>query len=317
MKTRITELFNIKYPIIQGGMQHVGRPRLVAAVSNAGGLGILTASSYKSKEDLLAAIKETKQLTKQPFGFNLSTSGAQEDIDRNLSIVIEEGIPVVETSGRNPGAIIEKLKKAGVKVFHKIPHVRFAKKLEEQGFDAIAVIGFEAGGHPGPFGVSSEIVTMEIVDAVKIPVIMGGGLYDGRGLLAALSYGAEGVLMGSRFVATAEAEVNDCFKQWMVGAASTDTLTLKSDNPNRVAKTKAAYEVLGHEFGGKTLDEIHKLMLGMKGRDAWESGDTDKYLHSIGQIIGLIKSVDTCEKVISDIVTQAKNILDNRLNKQF
>ena len=317
MKTRITEVFNIKYPIIQGGMQHVGRPKLVAAVSNAGGLGILTASSYKTKEDLLAAIKETKQLTKQPFGFNLSTSGTAEDIDRNVGIVIDEGIQVVETSGRNPGAIIEKLKAAGVKVFHKIPHVRFAKKLEEQGFDAIAVVGFEAGGHPGPFGVTSEIVAMEVVDAVSIPVIMGGGIYDGRGLLAALSYGAEGILMGSRFVATVEAEVNDRFKEWMVGAASTDTLTVKSDNPNRIAKTKAAYEVLGHEFGGKTLDEIHKMMLSMKGRDAWESGDTDKYLHSIGQIIGLIKSVDTCEKVIADIVKQATDILNNKLVKEF
>ncbi len=317
MKTKITELFNIKYPIVQGGMQHVGRPQLVAAVSNAGGLGILTASSYSTKADLLAAIKETKRLTEKPFGFNLSTSAASEDIERNLNIVIDEGIKVVETSGRNPGAIIEKMKKADVKVFHKIPHVRFAKKLEEQGFDAIAVIGFEAGGHPGPFGVSSEIVAMEVIDAVNIPVIMGGGIYDGRGLLAALSYGAEGILMGSRFVATTEAEVSPLFKEWLVEASSTDTITLKSDNPNRVAKTKAAYEVLGHEFGGQTLDEIHKMMLAMKGRIAWETGDTEKYLHSIGQIIGLIKAVEPCQKVLDDMVAQAKNMLDNKLNNQF
>lgn len=309
MKTKITELFGIQYPIIQGGMQHVGRPKLVAAVSNAGGLGILTASNYNSKEELVLAVKETKLLTDKPFALNISTSATQDLIDRNLEVIIDEKIPIVETSGRNPADVVDRLKKADVKVFHKIPHVRFAKKLEEQGFDAVAIVGFEAGGHPGPFGVASEIVAMEVVDAVNIPVIMGGGIYDGRGLMAALSYGAEGILMGTRFVAASEAEVNNCFKEWIVEAASTDTMTIKSDNPNRVAKTKAAYEVLGHEFGGKTSDEIHKMMLSMKGRIAWESGDTDKYLHSIGQNIGLIKSIEPCEKIIKDIVQQAEEIL--------
>ncbi len=317
MKTRITELFGIKYPIIQGGMQHVSRPKLVAAVSNAGGLGVLTASNYTSREELVEAVRQVKSMTDKPFGLNLSTSATPENMERNLSVVLEEKISIVETSGRNPGTVIPALKAAGVKVFHKIPSARFARKLEEQGFDAIAIVGFEAGGHPGPFGVSSEIVLMDVCDSVKVPIIMGGGIYDSRGLLAALSYGAEGVLMGTRFVATEESEVHQNIKNWIIGASCTDTLTLKADNPNRVAKTKAAYGVLGQEHGGKTLDEIQKLMSSMKTREAWDSGDMEKHLYSIGQIVGLIKAVEPCRKVMDDMVKEAENIFADKLNKYF
>lgn len=304
-KTQITELFGITHPIIQGGMQHVSRPKLVAAVSNAGGLGILTASNYDSGEKLVEAIRETRERTDRPFGLNLSTSAAPELLERNIQIVLDEKIGIVETSGRNPGNIVAPLKAAGVKLFHKIPSVRFAKKLEEQGFDAIAVVGHQAGGHPGPFGVTSELVLLDVLDTVTIPVIMGGGVYDGRGLAAALAYGAEGVLMGTRFLAAKEAEISQNIREWMLGAKSTDTLMVKSDNPNRVAKTAAAYRVLGMEHGGKTLDEIGKLMLTMKGRDSWENGDPNRYLQSMGQVCGLIHEIKSCREIIEEMVAQA------------
>jgi len=315
MKTRITELFGIEYPIIQGGMQHVSKANLVAAVSNAGGLGILTASNFTNKEDLVKEIRKIKELTKKPFGLNISTSAKPEVLKQNLSAVIEEGIGIVETSGANPTGLIPDLKKASVKVFHKIPNARFAKKLEEIGIDAIAVVGVQAGGHPGPFGVSSEIVLHQTLDCVSVPLIYGGGVMDGRGLLSALAYGADGVLMGTRFLATEEAEIHANIKNWMLKADSSDTLMVKSDNPNRVCKGKMAAELLKMEKEGVPLSEIHQIMLTKKGPDAWANGDLDAYLYSMGQAVGMITKVVPVKTVIAEMVKEAEELYKYRLNK--
>lgn len=313
LKTRITELFGIEYPIIQGGMQHVSKAQLVAAVSNAGGLGILTASNFDNKEDLVREIREIKRLTKKPFGLNISTSAKPDVLKRNLNTAIEEGIGIVETSGANPAGLIPDLKKANIKVFHKIPSARFAKKLEELGIDAIAIVGFQAGGHPGPFGVTSEIVMQQTYAKVSVPLIYGGGVVDGRGLVAALAYGAEGILMGTRFLATTEAEIHSNIKDWMVKADVTDTLMVKSDNPNRVIKSKVASELIKMEAEGVPLTEIHQIMLGKKGPDAWANGDLDTYLYSMGQNVGLIDNVVPVKTVIDEIVKEAQEIYNKRL----
>lgn len=316
LKTRICDLFKIKYPIIQGGMQWVSNSELVAGVSNAGGLGIMTSSNFDSKEAIRQEIKRIRTLTSKPFAVNISTSSAPEIQQMSLEAIVEEGIEIVETSGGNPVSLIPRLKQYGVKVFHKIPNAIFAKKLEEFGSDAVAVVGTQAGGHPGPFGISTEIVLHGVLDIVKIPVIVGGGIVDGRGLLSALAYGAEGVLLGTRFLATKECAINQKIKEWIVRASPTDTLLLARDNPNRVAKTKTAYEILGKEASGLPLAEVHKMMLSKKGGDSWASENMDNYLYSVGQAIGLITEIISAEAVINNMVTEATE-LNARLSTLF
>ncbi|WP_027718191.1 NAD(P)H-dependent flavin oxidoreductase [Desulfovirgula thermocuniculi] len=319
MKTRVTELLGIKYPIIQGGMQWLSRAEFAAAVSNAGGLGIITAATHPGKKELVEEIRKTRALTDKPFGVNISMLpevGPGDKTMEYVEAVIEERVPVVETSGRSPEEFVPLLKKAGIKLLHKVPAVRYAKKAERIGADAVIIVGFECGGHPGMDDVTTMILTPKTVDSVSIPVIAGGGIADARGFVAALAMGAEGVVMGTRFVATTESLAHPKFKEWIVKAQETDTVIIQRSirNAARVMKNAAAAKVLEMEARGASLEELLTVISGRVGRRALFEGDLEGGTFAIGQCVGLINEIKPVREVIEEIVHGAQEIL-SRLQK--
>lgn len=317
-KTRITEMLGIEYPIIQGGMQWLSVAELVSAVSEAGGLGLITAASFPDPEDLRDEIQKTKTLTQKPFGVNISMLPVLMEGDitkRYVKVIVEENIPVVETSGRNPEPLIPALKEGGVKIFHKVPAVRFARKAESVGADAVTIVGFECGGHPGMDDVTSMILIPRAAENLDIPVIAGGGIADSRGFMAALALGAEAVVMGTRFLATKECPAHANFKEWLVEAQETDTMMIERSirNAVRVIRNETAEKVLEMEEKGATLDELIVYISGKVNREAWMSGDLDGATIACGQNVGLIHDVKTVKEVIDDIVNGAREIA-GRLN---
>jgi len=319
MKTRITELLGIKYPIIQGGMQWLSRAELAAAVSNAGGLGIITAATHPGKQELVEEIRRTRELTDRPFGVNISMLpdvGPGDKTPGYFEAVIEEKVPVVETSGRSPEAFVPYLKEAGIRLIHKVPAVRFAQKAERVGADAVTIVGFECGGHPGMDDVTTLILAPRTADSVSIPVIAGGGIADARGLVAALALGAEGVVMGTRFVATAECIAHRNHKEWIVNARETDTLMVQRSirNAARVMRNAAAERVLEMEARGASLEELLTVIGGQIGRRAVLNGDIDGGTFAVGQCVGLVKEIKPIREVIEEMVAGAGEIM-SRLNK--
>jgi len=316
IKTRITELLGIKHPIIQGGMQWIATAEFAAAVSNAGGLGIMTALSCASGDELRSEIRKLKSLTNKPFGVNVSMLPVvtfTEIYDEYFSIVADEKVKVVETSGRNPEQYLPILKKAGVKVIHKVPAVRFAKKAEAVGADAVTIVGVECGGHPGMDEVTSLILVPKAAESLKVPLIAGGGFCDGKGLVAALALGAEAILMGTRFMATQECAIHQNFKDWLVKAEETDTMLVERSikNAARVRRNKAAEEVLELEKGGAGLNDLMPLIAGKIGREAYLSGDLDMGVIACGQTVGRIRNVPTIKELIQEIMSEAEGIIRN------
>jgi len=314
VKTRITELLGIKYPIIQGGMQWLSRAELAAAVSNAGGLGIITAATQPTKRDLVAEIRKTRELTNKPFGVNVSMlpdAGPQDKTPVYFEAVIEERVPVVETSGRSPENFAPHLKQAGIKLIHKVPALRFAEKAERVGADAVTIVGFECGGHPGMDDITTMILAPKAAGRLTIPVIAGGGIADARGLVAALALGAEAVVMGTRFVATTESLAHPNFKEWIVKARETDTVMVQRSigNAARVMKNAAAARVLRMEERGAGLDELLTVISGQVGRRALFDGDTEVGILPLGQCIGLIGEVKPIQDVIEEIMAGAEEVL--------
>lgn len=318
-KTRITKMLGIEYPILQGGMQWLSRAELATAVSEAGGLGFMTAASFTDPSELRDEIQKAHSLTKKPFGVNVSMLPVlmEGDITRRyIEVIVNEKVPVVETSGRNPESFVPALKEAGVKLIHKVPAVRFARKAESIGADAVTIVGFECGGHPGMDDVTSMILIPRAAESLSIPVIAGGGIADARGFVAALSLGAEGVVMGTRFVATKECPAHANFKEWIVEAQETDTMMIERSirNAVRVMKNEVAQKVLEMENQGATLDEMIVYISGKVGKHAWLSGDLDSATIAAGQCVGLIHEVLTVKQVIDNIVNGAREIVA-RLNK--
>ena len=313
-KTRVTEKLNIKYPIIMGAMQWLSRAELVAAVSNAGGLGIMASAQYSSKKELQDEIRKTKSLTDKPFGVNISLFPAINPLPNEefVEAMIEEGVPVVETSGvRSPAEFVDTFKKANITHIHKVAGVKHAIKAEGTGVDMVSIVGFENGGALGMDDVPTFILVPRAVDELKVPVIAGGGVGDGRGLIAALALGAEGVVMGTRFVATKECPIHDNFKQWMVRSKETDTaVVLRSiTNTHRALKNRVSDEVLEMESKGTSLDELFKVIAGQRALEAFETGDTDACLGFGGQVVGLIKDVPTVEETINRMVWEAEEMM--------
>lgn len=312
-KTRITEMLGLEYPIIQGGMQWLSRAELASAVSEAGGLGLITAASFPDPEELRDEIQKAKTMTKKPFGVNISMLPVLMEGDitkRYVNVVVDEKIPVVETSGRNPEPLVPALKEGGVKIFHKVPAVRFARKAETVGADAVTIVGFECGGHPGMDDVTSMILIPRAAESLNIPVIAGGGIADARGFMAALSLGAEAVVMGTRFLATKECPAHANFKEWLVEAQETDTMMIERSirNAVRVIKNETAETVLEMEEKGATLDELMVYISGSAGKAAWTSGDLQSATIACGQNVGLIHEVKTVKEVIDDIIGGAREI---------
>jgi len=312
MKTRVTELFGIDCPIVQGGMMWVSRAELVAAVSNAGGLGILSALTFSSPEELAAEIKRTRELTDKTFGVNITLAPTlrPRDIDSYFDVVIEGGIKVVETAARSPEPYMERLKAAGIKVIHKCTAVRFARKAERIGCDAVSIDGFECAGLPGEEDITSLILIPLTADAVEIPVIASGGFGDGRGLVAALALGAEGVNMGTRFMATQESPIHARVKEWLVQASERDTILLLRSvrNTERMLRNPAAEKVLEMERQGATLEELAPFITGKEGKKLLETGDLDKGLLAAGQVVGLIHDIPTVKELIDGVVQEAEEV---------
>ena len=315
-QTRITKLFNIKYPIICGGMYWIGRAELIAAMANAGGLGFMTAATFENLDDLRVEIRKARDMTDGPIGLNINLFPAlrPQPIEAWAEIACQEKIPVVETSGRSPEAIVEPLHAGGVKVMHKVPGVRYARTVERLGCDAVCVVGHECGGHPGMDEVTTLIMVPATVDAVSIPVVAGGGFADGRGLVAALALGAEAVLMGTRFMATKECRGHPAWKEHLVNAAETDTAYLMKSikNPSRVLKNAVAAKVMEMETRGTTLEELLPIIAGQGGA-VFDDGKLDSQLASVGQAVGLVHDVPTVKELIDRMVEEAVQVRE-RLN---
>jgi len=311
-KTRITEMFGIEYPIIQGAMLWLARAELVSAVSNAGGLGILSSATFPIVEELRQEIRKTRSLTDRPFAVNFTFLPTFRPVnyEEYITAAIEEGVKIIETAGRSPEPYMKLLKDAKVTVMHKCARVRDVKTAERLGVDAVTIIGFEAGGVPGMEDVTSLVRIPLAVDAVKIPVIAGGGIGDGRGLVAALALGAEGVMMGTRFMASQECLVHPKIKEWMAQATETDTLMINRsfNNPERVLKTALSLKVLEMEAKGATLEELRPLITGLQGKEALEEGDVNKGVIACGEVVGLIHDVPSVREIIQGIISEAKAV---------
>lgn len=317
-KTRLTELLGIEYPIIQGGMMWLSTAELVAAVSNAGGLGILTALTFESKDRLREEIRKVKEITNKPFAVNVSmlpNLAPGEQTEAYFQVIIEEGVGVVETAGRNPAPYLPPLKEAGVKVIHKVPAVRFARKAESVGVDAVTIVGFECAGHPGMDDVTTLILIPKAKDLLKIPVIAAGGIGDARGFMAALCLGAEGVLMGTRFLLTHECWAHPNIKSAFLKADETKTMIIERSirNTARVLMNDAASKALAMEERGATLDELLTVIGGQLGKEAFTGGNVDSAVIACGQVVGMINELKSVKEVIDEIVEGAKSI-QQRMN---
>lgn len=315
MKTRITELLGIRYPIIQGGMQWVGRAELASAVSNAGGLGILTALTQPSPEALAQEIKRCRTMTDKPFGVNLTIlpTANRPPYEAYLDAVIDRGVRILETAGSNPKGFIARAKSAGIKVIHKCTAVKHALSAERAGVDAVSIDVFECAGHPGEDDVGGLILIPKAARVLKVPVIACGGIADGRGLAAALVLGAEGVTMGTRFCATQEAPIHVRIKEALVKASERDTRLIfrTLHNTGRVFKNAISDEVVSIESreGGCEFGDIQHLVSGQRGRTALESGEVDGGLIWASQAIGLIDDIPTCAELIERMIAECKERL--------
>jgi NAD(P)H-dependent flavin oxidoreductase YrpB (nitropropane dioxygenase family) len=316
-KTRVTELFGIKYPIVQGGMQWVATAELASAVSNAGGLGIISTLIYKTPESFTAELRKMKDLTDKPFGVNMTFLPTLSPVnyDDYVDIIIKEGVKIMETAGRNPEPYIGRLKEAGIKIIHKCTAIRFAKTAEKIGCDVISIDGFECAGHPGEEDITSLILTPLAAESIKIPFIASGGYCDARGLVAALALGADGVNMGTRFMATREAPIHPKIKDWMLQLTERDTtLVLRSQrNSERVINNSVAQKVVEMEKQGAGMDELGPLVSGQRGKELMDTGDTEKGLLIAGQNIGLIHDIPTVKEFIDRTIEEAKEIIQGKL----
>jgi NAD(P)H-dependent flavin oxidoreductase YrpB (nitropropane dioxygenase family) len=321
MKTAITKMFGIQYPIICGAMMWLSKPSLCAAVSNAGGMGNLTAGNYATENEFRNAIQETRKLTDKPFMVNVtalpSVHITPEHHKMYLRVCAEEKVAGLEVSGtpldKAVGMeFIDMLKKAGVKLFHKVGSVRHAVHAEKIGYDGIYAAGIEEGGHPLNDDVTTMLLTPRIAEAVKIPVVTVGGIADGRTMAAALVLGAQGVMMATRFVATKECEVHENIKKEIVRRQEFETtLICKSIGlQGRAIKNKVVAEVLAREAKGCGLEELIPLISGQKVKEAWETGNVDNAPMMMGQSVGLVNDIPTCKELIERMVKEAKTDIE-------
>ncbi len=312
-KTRITEMLDIQHPIVQGGMIWLSRAELAAAVSNAGGLGIVSSISFATASELRDEIRKTKTLTNRPFGVNFPIFPATrptEGIEKYMDVAIEEGVRVAETSGQSPEPYMKRFKDGGVKVIHKVPAVRFAQTAERIGVDAVIMFGCEGGGHVGLDNVTSLILIPRAVDSVKIPVIAAGGFGDARGFVAALALGAEAVLMGTRFMASKESLAHPKVKEWLIRARETDTLLIEQSirNTSRVLRNTPAERTAELEKKGASLEELLPIIGGLKEKALLETGDLDAGILHCGQVSGLVREIPSVKEIIDGIIDQAEII---------
>ncbi len=321
IKTKITEMFGIKHPIIQGGMHYVGFAEMASAVANAGGLGIITGLTQKSPEDLAKEIAKCHEMTDKPFGVNLTfLPGFQEpDYPGYIQAIVEGGIKIVETAGRSPEAYMPDLKGAGIKVIHKCTSVRHSLKAEKIGCDAVSVDGFECGGHPGEDDIPNMILLPRAAEELSIPFVASGGMGNGQQLAAALSMGADGINMGTRFIATQEAPVHQNVKEALVAASELDTKLIMRPlrNTERVLANGAVDKILEKEKALGDDIQITDIMNEVAGvyPKIMQEGTMDAGAWSCGMVAGLIHDIPTCSDLVERIVSDAEEIIKARLSK--
>ena len=321
MKTQITELFGIEHPIIQGGMHFVGFAELAAAVSNAGGLGIITGLTQGTPEKLEAEIKKCQDLTDKPFGVNLTflPSMTPPDYPGLIEVIIKSGVKIVETAGRNPAVYMPAMKDADIKVIHKCTSVRHSVKAQDIGCDAVSVDGFECGGHPGEDDIPNFILLPRAADELEIPFVASGGMADARSLVAAMALGAEGMNMGTRFIATKDAPVHQNVKEAIVNASELDTrLIMRSlTNTERVLNNPAVESLMAKEKAlgdDLTFEDIVDEVAGVYPKVMME-GEPEAGAWSCGMVAGLVNDIPSVEELINTIMTEAEEIIASKLQK--
>lgn len=321
METRITKMFGIQHPIIQGGMHYVGLAEMAAAVSNAGGLGIITGLTQKTAADLANEIARCKDMTDKPFGVNLTFLPIvnQPDYPGMVKAIIEGGVKVVETAGNNPVQVLPALHDAGIKVIHKCTSVRHALKAQSIGVDALSIDGFECGGHPGEDDIPNMILLPRAADELEVPFVSSGGMADGRSLVASLAMGAEGMNMGTRFIATKEAPVHDNVKAAIVAASELDTRLVMRPlrNTERVltnAAVERLLEIEKEKGADLKFEDIADQVAGVYPRIMAE-GEMEIGAWSCGMVAGLINDIPTCQQLVDRIMAEANSIISDRLAK--
>ena len=314
-KTRLTELLGVKYPIIGGAMAYLSGGKLAAAVSNAGGFGLISAVTF-SREELQNEIRLCRSLTKKPFGVNIALIHRDpRKIEQDMDVVIEEGVRVIETAALNPEQFVERLKKKGVTVLHKCAAVRHAQTAERIGVDAVTLVGYDAAGHTGLDDLPLSIMIPLAVDSLKIPVIAAGGVGDGRGFVAVLALGASGVQIGTRLMASQECPACDKFKDWLVQTQATDTVHVERsmNRAYRVRRNEAAEKVLEMEKRGADIFELLTYIGGEALQKVLFEGDVDAGVVACGPVAGLINDVPSVKQIIDRMVKQGQDIV-NRLH---
>jgi len=318
LKTRITDLFGIEHPVIQGGMQWVGYAELVSAVSNAGALGILTALTQPTPEDLAKEIERTREMTDKPFGVNLTVLPTinPPPYEEYAQAIVGSGIKIVEAAGRSRGPFMNLFKEYDVKVIHKCTSVRHALKAQSVGVSAITIDGFECAGHPGEDDIPSLVLLPQAAEALDVPVAGCGGFSDAKSLVAALALGGEAIVMGTRFMATKEAGIHQNVKDKMTEAdeLSTNLMFRTMHNTARVFKNSVSDQVVEIESTGTaTFEDIKDLVAGQRGRVVFEKGDLEHGIWSAGISVARVKDVPSCKEMVSRLVSDAENIIDERL----
>ncbi len=321
IKTKITEMFDIEHPVIQGGMHYVGFAEMASAVANAGGLGIITGLTQKTPDDLAKEIAKCHEMTDKPFGVNLTfLPGFQEpDYPGYIKAIVEGGVKIVETAGRSPEAYMPDLKGAGIKVIHKCTSVRHSLKAEKIGCDAVSVDGFECGGHPGEDDIPNMILLPRAAEELSIPFVASGGMGNGQQLAAALSMGADGINMGTRFIATKEAPVHQNVKEALVAASELDTELIMRPlrNTERVLANDAVQKILEKEKALGDEIQITDIMDEVAGvyPKIMQEGTMDAGAWSCGMVAGLIHDIPTCKELVERIVSDAEEIIKSRLSQ--
>ncbi len=316
MKTRFTQQFGVKHPIMQGGMQHLGVAAFASAVSNAGGLGTINISCFDSPEAFQADLHTMKVLTDKPFAVNFSflpeiSLGEQQRIRQFIDVCAQERVPIVETAGGDPSVYLPAFQAAGIKVIHKSPNVKIAQRMVEKGADAITIIGSEVAGHPSKDGIGTMIMANRVASLVDVPVLAAGGIADGKGLAAALALGCEGVVMGTRFVATEECLISQAHKDWIVHHGERDTLLILESihNVMRAANNEAARACLELERQGATLEQLMTVIAGSKGRSCYRDGTVEGSLFCVGPAMALIDSILPVQTLIDGMVAEAEAVI--------
>ena len=318
LKTRITDLFGIEHPVIQGGMQWVGYAELVSAVSNAGALGILTALTQPTPEDLAKEIDRTREMTDKPFGVNLTVLPTinPPPYEEYAQAIVGSGVKIVETAGRSPEPFMELFKEYDVKVIHKCTSVRHALKAQSVGVSAITIDGFECAGHPGEDDIPSLVLLPQAAEALDVPVAGCGGFSDAKSMVAALALGGEAIVMGTRFMATQEAGIHQNVKEKMTEAdeLSTNLMFRTMHNTARVFKNSISDQVVEIEStGSATFEDVKDLVAGKRGRVVFEEGDLEHGIWSAGISVARVKDVPTCKEMVARLVSEAEEIIDGRL----